>query len=59
MKATKDRIDLRLRGLTTEKAAIQAELLASPSDRTLLRELREVKDQMAKAEIELINEVDM
>jgi len=59
VKATKDRIDLRLRDLTTEKAAIQAELLGSPSDRTLLRELREVKDQMAKAEIELINEVDM
>ena len=60
VKATKDRIELRLRGLTTEKDAIQAELLAgSSSDRTLLRELREVKDQMAKAEIELINEVDM
>ena len=60
MKATKDRIELRLRGLTTEKDAIQAELLAgSSSDRTLLRELREVKDQMAKAEIELIDEVDM
>ena len=57
--ATKDRIELRLRGLTTEKAAIQAELLVSPSDRTLLRELREVEDQMAKAEIELIDEVDM
>ena len=39
VKATKDRIDLRLRGLTTEKAAIEAELLAgSSSDRTLLRE---------------------
>jgi len=39
VKATKDRINLRLRGLTTEKAAIQAELLAgSSSDRTLLRE---------------------
>ena len=59
VKATKDRIELRLRSLTTEKAAIQAELLASPSDRTLLRELREVEDQMAKAEIELIDEVDM
>ncbi len=59
VKATKDRIDLRLRGLTTEKAAIQAELLASPNDRTLLRELREVEDQMAKAEIDLTDEVDM
>ncbi len=58
MKATKKRIELRLRGLTTEKTVIQAELLAgSSSDRTLLRELREVKDQMAKAEIELIDEV--
>jgi hypothetical protein len=44
VKATKDRIDLRLRGLTTEKAAIEAELLAgSSTDRTLLRELREVR----------------
>jgi hypothetical protein len=42
------------------KTAIQAELLAgSSSDRTLLRELREVEDQMAKAEIKLIDEVDM
>ncbi len=41
VKATKDRIKLRLRGLTTEKAAIQSELLAgSSSDRTLLKELR-------------------
>jgi hypothetical protein len=39
VKATKERIELRLRGLTTEKAAIQVELLAgSSSDRTLLRE---------------------
>ena len=60
MKVTRDRIDLRLRGLTTEKAAIEVELLAgSPTDRTLLRELREDEDQMAKAEIELIDEVDM
>ncbi len=60
VKATKDRIDLRLRGLTTEKAAIEAELIAgSSTDRTLLKELREVEDQMAKAEIELIDEVDM
>jgi hypothetical protein len=60
VKATKDRIELKLRGLTTEKDAIQAELLAgSLSDRTLLRELREVEDQKAKAEIELIDEVDM
>jgi len=59
VKATKDRIDLRLRGLTTEKAAIQVELLASPNDRKLLRELREVEDQMAKAEIKLIDKVDM
>ncbi len=34
-------------------------MLASPNDRTLLRELREVEDHMAKAEIELIDEVDM
>jgi hypothetical protein len=30
VKVTKDRIDLRLGGLTTEKAAIQVELLAVP-----------------------------
>jgi len=59
VKATKDRLDLKLTGLTTEKAAIQAELLVSPSDRALLRELREVEDQMAKAEIDLTDEVDM
>jgi dGTP triphosphohydrolase len=58
VRATKDRIELKLRGLTAEKAAIEAEIQVE-SSRTLLRELREVDDQIAKCNIELSDEVEM
>jgi hypothetical protein len=58
VRATKDRIELKLRGLTAEKTAIEAEI-QSESSRTLLRELREVDDQIAKCNIELSDEVEM
>jgi hypothetical protein len=59
VKATKDRIELKLRGLKAEKEAIQADLEENPTSRSLLKEMREVEDQLAQAEIELTDEVDM
>ncbi len=52
VKATKDRIELKLKGLVAEKAAIEVEIQVASSC-TLLRELREVDDQIAKCNIEL------
>ena len=57
--ATKNRIELKLRGLQDEKSAIEAELVAAPTDCALLKELRQVNDQIALAEIELTDEVEM
>ncbi len=53
VKATKDRIELKLKGLRTEKLAIQAEIMLAPTDWRLLKEMREVDDDIAKGEIEL------
>jgi hypothetical protein len=58
VKATKERIELKLKGLKSEKAAIEAEIQVA-SSRTLLRELREVDDQIAKCNIELTDKVEM
>ena len=52
VRATKDKIELKLRGLVIEKTAIDAEIQVE-SSRTLLRELREVDDQIAKCNIKL------
>ena len=57
--ATKNRIELKLRGLRDKKSAIEDELVAAPTDRALLKELRQVNDQIALAKIELTNEVKM
>jgi hypothetical protein len=58
VKATKERIELKLKGLKSEKAAIEARIQVA-STRTLLRELREVDDQIAKCNIELTDKVEM
>ena len=52
VKATKDRIELKLRGLRAEKDAIQDEIDATTtSDWALLKEMREVDDQIAKGKL--------
>jgi hypothetical protein len=58
VKATKERIEMKLKGLKSEKMAIEAEIQVA-SSRALLRELREVNDQIAKCNIELNDEVEM
>jgi hypothetical protein len=59
VKATRERIELRLKSLRVEKAAIEAEIIQTPTDRGLLKEMREVDDQIARGDIELTDEVDM
>ncbi len=59
VRATKDRIELKLRGLRAKKLAIEADIQVAPTDRGLLKEMREVDDQIAKGEIELANDVKM
>jgi hypothetical protein len=56
---TKDRIVLTLRSLRDEKLAIEAEIQVAPTDCGLLKEMREVDDQIAKGEIELADEIEM
>ena len=58
VKATKERIEMKLKGLKSEKTAIEAKIQVA-SSRALLRELREVDDQIAKCNIELNDEVKM
>ena len=59
VKATRERIELRLKSLRAEKAAIEVEITQAPTDRRLLKEMREVDDQIARGDIELTDEVDM
>ncbi len=58
VKATKKRIEMKLKGLKSEKTAIEAEIQVV-SSRALLRELREVDHQIAKCNIELNDKVEM
>ncbi len=59
VKATKERIELKLKGLKSEKVAIEAKIQVASSRTLLLRELREVDNQIAKCNIELTDEVEM
>jgi hypothetical protein len=59
VKATRERIQLRLKSLRAEKMAIKAKLISAPTNRGLLKELHEVDDQIAKGDIELKDEVEM
>ncbi len=59
VKATREHIQLRLKSLRAEKTAIKAELISAPTNCGLLKELREVDDQIAKSDIELKDEVEM
>ncbi len=59
VKATIECIQLRLKSLRAEKTAIEAKIISAPTDRGLLKELREVDDQILKGDIELKDEVEM
>jgi hypothetical protein len=59
VKATRERIQLRLKSLRAEKTAIEAKIISAPTNCGLLKELREVGDQIAKGDIKLKDEVEM
>jgi len=59
VKATRERIELRLKSLRAEKTAIEAEINQAPTDCGLLKELREVDDQIARGNIKLKYEAEM
>jgi len=59
VKATREQIEVRLKSLMAEKTAIEAEINQAPTDRGLLKELREVDDQIARGDIKLNDEVEM
>ncbi len=59
VKATREQIQLRLKSLRAEKMAIKAKLISAPTNCGLLKELREVDDQIAKGDINLKDEIEM
>ncbi len=59
VKATKDRLTLKLTSLRDERGDIATEMTVNPTNRGLKKELREIDDDIAKTEIELKDEVKM
>ncbi len=59
VKATRDRLNLKLTSLKTEKAAIAEEIKADSTNCALLKEMREIDDNIAKGKIDLKDEVKM
>jgi hypothetical protein len=59
VKVTRDRLNLKLTSLKTEKAAIAEEITADSMNCTLLREMHEINDDIAKGEIDFKDEVEM
>jgi len=53
VKATREQIELRLKSLRAEKSAIEVEINQAPTDRRLLKELREEDDQIASCDISI------
>ncbi len=59
VKATRERIELRLKSLRAEKMAIEAKIISAPTYCGLLKKLCKVDDRIAKGDIELKDEVKM
>jgi hypothetical protein len=59
VKATRERIQLRLKSLRAEKMAIKAKIISAPTNCSLVKELHKVDDQIAKGDIEHKDEVKM
>jgi hypothetical protein len=57
VKATKDRVNLKLISLQQERLAIEEENKVAPTDRKLMTEKRDIVDQILHCEIELKDEV--
>jgi len=59
VKATKDRLNRKLTSLRDERLEIKGKLAADPGNCNLRKEMREVKDNIAKTKIELKDEINM
>ncbi len=59
VKVTRDHLNLKLTSLKTEKAAIAEEIKADSTNCALLKEMREINDDIAKGKIDLKDEVKM
>ncbi len=59
VKATRDHPNLKLTSLKTEKAAIAEEIKANSTNCTILKEMREIDDNIAKGENDPNDEVKM
>jgi hypothetical protein len=59
VKATKEQITLKLASLRAEKAVIEDEIKASPTDHKLMMEKQEIEDQILQCEIKLKDKVEM
>ena len=59
VKATRKRIELKLKCVRLEKMAIEAKIINASTNYGLLKELHKVDDQMAKADIKLKDEIKM
>ncbi len=59
VKATRDHLNLKLTSLKKVKVVIAEEIKANSTNCTLLREMREIDDNIAKGKIDLKDEVEM
>ena len=59
VKATRDRINLKLTSLREEMVEIKGKLAANPSNCSLRKGMLEVKDDIAKTKIKLKDEIDL
>ena len=59
VKATKDRLNCKLASLRDERLEMKGKLAADLGNHNLRKEMREVKDNIAKTEIELKDEIDL
>lgn len=59
VKATKDQITLKVTSLRSDKTVIDDEIKSPPTDRKLMTEKQEIKDQILRCEIKLKDEVEM
>jgi hypothetical protein len=59
VKATRDHLNLNLTSLKTEKAAVAEEIKADSTNCALLKEMREINNNIAKGKIDLKDEVEM
>jgi hypothetical protein len=59
VRATRERIELKLRSPRVEKTAIETEINNAPTNRRFLKELQEVDNKIAKGDIKLNDEVEM